>query len=190
MRHIMSMKHCLPKIFAFTIHAQALDTAAQQKALNDIKDEQRRNELANLLSSPYGAYNGYVAIHVQELLTRNIQVGDYRLYTVMPDSNKLHIFPLEVHGGITYTNHLFDIVDATHKQVNRFNLDFDAVIQTIVPSHQDILNSSELNNYLVLGFDTKHPNDTPERWNYEAVVNETLNLIKQIENLLADVKPI
>ena len=106
--------------------------------------------------NPGGEYNGYVAFDTK--LPLSFQGGSNDVHTLDDEIN--------VHGGITFDDEMTCLENA-------------AIIPlTAIPS------PNELKNYRCIGFDTVHYGDTLEKWPIEAVKKETLNLKKQIEDLI------
>ena len=105
-----------------------------------------------------GEYNGYVAF--DEELPLSWQGGaDF-------DDNNVLDHMVSVHGGITLDHSMSDWMDEP------------IIPLTAIPEPE------KMKNFRVIGFDTLHYDDTKERWPLEAVKNETLDLMKQIEELL------
>ena len=65
---------------------------------------------------------------------------------------------LDVHGGITYADYGKNLVGSVPELIG-------------------------YENWWVLGFDTNHFSDTPERWPKERVIEEAKSLLEQIEFL-------
>ena len=106
-----------------------------------------------------GPYNGYVGIVDKEHTpTWHPELfGDY-----ISASGKA----ISVHGGITYDSSRAD-----------FHFPHDGIIPlTEMPD--------EWWQYQVLGFDCNHCDDTPEKWPFEEVKKETLDLQRQIEGII------
>lgn len=102
-----------------------------------------------------GNYNGYVAF--KEELPLSYQGGGDCDEELLDDL-------VNVHGGITF---------------DRKSLWEEAEIipLTVIPE--------DIHEYRVIGFDTAHCDDTAEYWTFERTKEETLNLKKQIEDLIA-----
>ena len=106
-----------------------------------------------------GEYNGYVAFDGE--LPLSYQGGaDY-------ESDDVLDHMVDVHGGITldYAS-LEDWIDEP------------IIPLTVIPEPE------KLKTLRVIGFDTLHCDDTKDRWPIERVKEETLNLKRQIEELL------
>ena len=72
---------------------------------------------------------------------------------------------VDVHGGITFDHPMTDMIN-----------------ESIIPLTA-IPDPKTLKNFRVIGFDTVHYGDTKAKWPIEAVKEETLRLMKQIESL-------
>lgn len=107
-----------------------------------------------------GEYNGYVAFS-EELPLSSMSGADW-------DDEKSIDYLVSVHGGITLDEN-WDFM-----KNNPF------IPLTSIPDPKD------LENFRVIGFDTVHSCDTREKWPIERVKEETLNLKKQIEKLIAE----
>ena len=106
-----------------------------------------------------GEYNGYVAFDGK--LPLSWQGGaDY-------DEEETLDNMVSVHGGITFD----------HSAIG------DLMDNGIIPI-TSIPDPKSIENFRVIGFDTLHCDDTPERWPIEAVKEETIQLMEQIEKLL------
>lgn len=106
-----------------------------------------------------GEYNGYVAFDAE--LPASWQGG-----ASYEDDNVLDHM-VDVHGGITLDCSMAEMLD-------------DQIIPlTAMPAPE------ELKNYRCIGFDTLHCDDTRDKWPIEAVKAETLNLMKQVKDLIA-----
>lgn len=105
-----------------------------------------------------GEYNGYVAFDKE--LPKSWQGG-----ADFDDESALDNL-VNVHGGITLDCPMADWLD-----------------EPIIPL-TSIPDRDTLKNYRCIGFDTLHCDDTKERWPMEAVKQETLQLMSQIEKLL------
>jgi hypothetical protein len=119
----------------------------------------RKNPLygkKHLRSSPCGKYNGYVGIIDRELTPTAPEglFGDY-----ITASGGI----ISVHGNITYDS-----------KASGFELPHDGIIPLTEIPH-------EWWQYQVVGFDCNHWGDTPEKWPFEEVKKETLDLQRQIE---------
>lgn len=102
-----------------------------------------------------GNYNGYVAFKEELPLS----------YLRNEDCDKELLDDLiNIHGGITF---------------DRKSLWKEAAIIPLTAIPEDI------HEYRVIGFDTAHYDDTAEYWTFERTKEETLNLKKQIEDLIA-----
>ena len=106
-----------------------------------------------------GEYNGYVAFS-KELPLSSMSGAS------LNDDKSLDSL-VSVHGGITF--------DKTWEEMK----DASIIPLTSIPAPE------ELKNYRVIGFDTLHYGDTREMWPIEKVKEETLNLMHQIEKLIA-----
>ena len=104
-----------------------------------------------------GEFNGYVAFD-KELPLSHQGGASY------DDSNSLD-YLVDVHGGITFDNPMLVLKDVP------------IIPLTAIPAPE------ELKKFRCIGFDTLHYGDTKERWTIDAVKEETLRLMKQIETL-------
>jgi hypothetical protein len=73
---------------------------------------------------------------------------------------------VDVHGGITYDSEM--------------NTTYPMIPLTAIPDPE------ELKTFRCIGFDTLHCGDTRDKWPIERVKAETLKLMHQIENLIAE----
>lgn len=71
-----------------------------------------------------------------------------------------------VHGGITFDRKMSEVMPTP-----------------IIPL-TEIPHPDELKKFRVIGFDTLHDDDTKEKWTFERVKEETLDMKKQIEVLI------
>lgn len=104
-----------------------------------------------------GEYNGYVAFDKE--LPDSWQSG-----AKWEEDDTLDNM-IYVHGGIT--------LDCSMESM----LDTAIIPLTAIPDPET------LKNFRCIGFDTVHYGDTKEKWPIEAIKEETLNLMKQIEAL-------
>lgn len=104
-----------------------------------------------------GEYNGYVAFD-KELPQSWQSTADFRLNGTLDNL-------VDVHGGITYDNSMFDFEN-----------------EPIIPL-TEIPSPEVLKTFRCIGFDTLHAGDTAEKWTTDAVKAETLRLKEQIEKL-------
>ena len=105
-----------------------------------------------------GEYNGYVAFDA-ELPPSSMSGASWE------DSKSLdHL--TDVHGGITYDSDI--------------NITMPMIPLTAIP------NPEKLKKFRCIGFDTLHYRDTRDEWPIERVKAETLKLMHQIENLIAE----
>ena len=127
--------------------------------------------VAFLMKSPFykergvnmqcGNYNGYVAF--KEELPLSYQ-GEWNYNTETEE----HLDDIvDVHGGITY-------------DIKGFGEATPIIPITEIPE--------DFCSYRVIGFDCAHSGDTSEIWSFEATKKETLNLKKQIETLIKNIK--
>lgn len=105
-----------------------------------------------------GEYNGYVAFDAE--LPQSFMRDASRKYSESLD------YLIDVHGGITYDSDM----DTTYPMIPL----------TAMPD------SEKLKTFRCIGFDTLHAGDTRDKWPLERVKEETLNLKKQIEELIAE----
>ena len=105
-----------------------------------------------------GEYNGYVAFDAE--LPPSFMSG-----ASQEDCESLD-YLIYVHGGITYDSDM----DTTYPMIPL----------TAIP------NPEELKRFRCIGFDTLHCDDTRDKWPVERVKAETLELMHQIENLIAE----
>ena len=111
-----------------------------------------------------GEYNGYVAFDA--------------------------VLPLSYQGGADYTSNIADVLDGMIDVHGGITLDCsmeDMIEDPMIPLTA-MPAPKELKKYRCIGFDTLHWNDTREKWSIEAVKKETLNLMKQIETIIAEQK--
>ena len=112
---------------------------------------------------PCGQYNGYVGIIDREL-TPTPHPELFGAY--ISRSGK----EISVHGCITYDSYMGD-----------FEIPHDGIIPlTEMPD--------EWWQYQVVGFDCNHWGDTPDKWPFEEVKKETLDLQRQIEETAEQAK--
>lgn len=104
-----------------------------------------------------GNYNGYVAFEEELPLSYQAKGTWFGNDEVLDDL-------VNVHDGITF---------------DRKSLWKEAAIIPLTAIPEDI------HEYRVIGFDTAHFGDTAEYWTFERTKEETLNLKKQIEDLIA-----
>lgn len=108
-----------------------------------------------------GLYNGFVAFDGKLPLS---MAGGASCYSTSLDSM------IDVHGGITYDhNNGSDLFLPEGYMVPIIPL-------TALPS------PDELRNLRIVGFNTLHPDDTADKWGFSAVREETLRLMRHIEN--------
>lgn len=114
-------------------------------------------------NSPCGQYNGYVGIIDRELTP----TPHPELFGAYISHSGKEIY---VHGGITYDSCMAD-----------FEIPHDGIIPlTEMPN--------EWWQYQVVGFDCGHWGDNPEKWPFEEVKKETLDLLRQIEETAEQAK--
>lgn len=106
-----------------------------------------------------GQYNGYLGID-KDTYNKYIKVNDY---DELPDE-----FP-QVHGGVTYLNENEERLGA---------LPVIAVDETFDPNLKD---------YVVLGFDTCHCDDTYDKWDFKNTRTELLRWRDEVVNWLNEV---
>ena len=103
-----------------------------------------------------GQYNGYVATDMP--LPASYQSG-----ARYDDEHALDNF-VNVHGGITFDAPMHN--------------DWPFIPLTEIPAPESF------ERFRVIGFDTMHYDDTPERWDFDAVRAETMRMYEQIGNLI------
>ena len=107
-----------------------------------------------------GEYNGYVAFDKE--LPLSWQGG-----TPFEDNNCLDNL-VNVHGGITFDHNLKDVLDSGTMSI---------IPLTAIPE-PDVFKDLRC-----IGWDCLHDGDTRGKWPLEAVKEETLELMRQIETL-------
>lgn len=108
--------------------------------------------IAPTLLESYGTHNGYVAVPIESYFYEYNYTEHYN------DDD------VDVHGGITYSD------SAKNNNVLLSSAEF---INGDVEVPKD---------YWIIGFDTCHGDDTPEKWNREKVIKETLYLMEQMKD--------
>lgn len=104
-----------------------------------------------------GEYNGYVAFDAELPIS-------YQGSMNWQEDNVLDNL-VTVHGGITFDRPMSDLME-----------------EPIIPITA-IPEPKVLKTFRVVGFDTLHYGDTKNNWTFEATKQETLELMKQIEDL-------
>jgi len=114
-----------------------------------------------------GLFNGYVAIRkdIYDRIFVDDSVWDDGGYLRFKYDMWYTLVPQCVHGGITYI-HLIEDPIAMYPL-------------TDIPKNY-------VNNYVVVGFDTGHINDTSDIWTYETVREETLQWRESIEDVISE----
>lgn len=105
-----------------------------------------------------GEYNGYVAFD-DDLPPSWQGKADFSEENVLD-----HM--VAVHGGITFDESMSEILDEP------------IIPLTAIPEPE------VLKNFRAIGFDTVHHGDTLDKWPIDKVKEETLRLMKQIQNLV------
>ena len=115
---------------------------------------------------PCGTHNGYVAI---------------------PPTNKHYAMSFDeleenisVHGGVTF----FETAVYGERTQNSWIVkpEFVGTKHEVLKDAEFLSDNTEIgNDWKIVGFDTMHFNDNSTIWNKEAVIQETLNLQRQLE---------
>lgn len=118
----------------------------------------------------HGTHNGYVAIPPEHPCYR----GDYF---------KEPVCDLDVHGGITFSEPVCN-EEKTFMSKRAYKPECIGKRTPILDDVEYITEDKDIpDNYWILGFDTCHHCDNSRKWNRERVIEETLNLKKQLEEL-------
>ena len=117
---------------------------------------------------PHGVYNGYVAVPPEHPLWGKTY-------------NDVQFPELDVHGGVTYTESCtYGKETSTSKR---------EITPCLVGGGNLLLKEGEMlggdipGDWWIIGFDTCHLDDTPKKWDRQAVIEETTELQKQLEKL-------
>lgn len=110
-----------------------------------------------------------------------IECGSFNGYVAVPPTNKYYgksdvdLYGICVHGGVTYSEPLCDnflkeeMSEMGVDTANERNGILDGAI--FLDGVQDVPN-----DWWIIGFDTCHDGDTPQKWTKEKVIAETRNL--------------
>lgn len=115
----------------------------------------------------HGTHNGYVAIPPENKYYR-------KHYNEINKS-------INVHGGLTYSEPvLYEkyTFGSNRKIIDSYVNEKNGILNKalfITDNYADIKD-----DWFIVGFDTNHVNDNQLNWNKERVIEETLNLLKQL----------
>ena len=102
--------------------------------------------------------------------------GTYNGYVAIPPEHcARYVYDLDpsiphIHGGITY-----------HSEVKNSSKLIDS---NIIPENNDWLRIPD--DWFILGFDTNHCGDSPEIWNEQTVMEETIRFKKELESITTE----
>lgn len=113
----------------------------------------------------HGAYNGYVAV---------------------PPTNKYHgksywvIKDVDVHGGITFSEPVTNGEKSFMTQ-REYRPECVGIRNILLEDAEFITDNTEIgDDWWIFGFDTFHYGDNEYNWGKQAVIQETMNLMKQL----------
>ena len=112
--------------------------------------------------------------------------GTHNGYVAVPPENKYHgrsyedMAEIDVHGGITFSE------PATYPDV----MNGREIKQEYIGKRNELLEKAEFisdnteigNDWWIFGFDTAHFNDNKYDWDRQAVIEETLSLMEQLNH--------
>lgn len=134
------------------------------------------NEKLNDRNLPFleaGYANGYVAIPPEHPCYRKRYTDEI-------------LDGIQVHGGITLSEPVC-YEDESFMSKRRINPEYIGTRSYLFDAAEYITDHKDVpDDWWILGFDTCHYQDNPQRWTREAVIAETLNLKKQLEDLWQD----
>lgn len=116
-----------------------------------------------------------------------LDCGDYNGYVAIPPGNKYYgksygeiTLDIDVHGGLTYSEPVI-LGEKTFVAGIPISPEYIGKRNYILEDAEYITDNTEIgDDWWIFGFDTMHHGDTPEKWDREAVVKETMKLMKQL----------
>ena len=125
------------------------------------------NSWANSPISEHGEYNGYVAVP---------QTNRYHGKS-WDEINKC----VSVHGGVTFSEPATN-GDCTFSSKREYKPEYIGKPCYILDNAEFITGNTEIGgDWWIFGFDTFHCDDNKQNWNKQAVIAETLWLLRQLE---------
>ena len=114
--------------------------------------------------------------------------GDYNGYVAVPPTNRYAAMnyidlDMDVHGGLTFGEMaVYQTMDVNGRALNpewigKKNPIFSDGEAEFITENTDIGY-----NWTIYGFDTAHFMDNSDEWDRNAVINETIKLLRQFEN--------
>lgn len=134
------------------------------------------------------------AHHNKEMNERNlpfIMAGYANGYVVVPPGHPCHrkrytdeIFDnIRIHGGITLSEPVC-YEDESFMSKSRIKPEYIGTRSALFDDAEYLAENSDVpDDWWILGFDTCHYGDNPAKWTRNAVITETQNLKKQLEDL-------
>ena len=114
------------------------------------------------------------------LLTMQIIFASVSYRRVVADL-RLDINDIDVHGGITFSEPAISGEESIGSK-RKINPRYVGKRNPILDNAEFITDNTEIgNDWWIFGFDTFHYGDDKYNWDKQAVIQETMNLMEQIE---------
>lgn len=112
--------------------------------------------------------------------------GTHNGYVAVPPGNKYHrmsyfdIDDISVHGGITFSEPVMSGEESIGSK-RKINPKYVGKRNPILDDAEFITDNTEIgDDWWIFGFDTFHYGDNEYNWGKQAVIQETMNLMKQL----------
>ena len=126
-------------------------------------------EHINILPAPKNGVVGYFLSDISSIRPPELLFGTHNGYVILDRNHPIsgmyysdidEKYDIEVHGGITFSDRLSIFKHSTDLSKTPELLDYQ--------------------DYWVVGFDTQHADDNPEKWNAEITLKETEAFTEQL----------
>lgn len=126
-------------------------------------------EHINIFPKPKNGVVGYFLSDISSIRPPELLFGTHNGYVILDRNHPIsgmyysdidEKYDIEVHGGITFADQLSIFKHSTDLSKTPELLDYQ--------------------DYWVIGFDTQHADDNPEKWNAESTLKETERFAEQL----------
>lgn len=116
-----------------------------------------------------------------------VQCGTHNGYVAVPPTNKYHgkhyddLGNIEVHGGLTFSEPVIN-GERSFGSKRKINSKYIGKRNSVLNNIEFVSDNTEIgDDWWIVGFDTMHWGDNSILWNKKAVIKETLDLQRQLE---------